>query len=97
MGSYKIVTREEVENFILSQPDEREISFEQNKTCDSCGCLMIQYAKSELSRSVEFAGLRTFLNEKSSLIAEASDWSYDTWNTHHTNYKTLKEEVLRQQ
>lgn len=39
------VTRQDMVDFIMAQPDEREVDFDQTRIRDECGCLMVQYGK----------------------------------------------------
>lgn len=41
----KIVTHQQMVDFINSQPDERLVDFDQIKYDSPCGCIMIQYAR----------------------------------------------------
>jgi|LakMenEpi03Aug12_release.lakeMendotaPanAssembly.Ray.scaffolds.fasta_scaffold16366_18 hypothetical protein len=41
----KVVTREDMIEFIQQQPDDRQVRFGENLAGDTCGCIMVQYAR----------------------------------------------------
>ena len=44
----------ELKEFALSQPDDREVRMNEDKSSDPCGCLMVHFAKDVLNFSGEF-------------------------------------------
>lgn len=87
------VTKEDLVNFINRQPDDRPINFKENKSSDTCGCLMVHYAKSlgydnfscgifTISSDDDYKSLLTLTRLASSIICE---------NIHSDEIKTYKE------
>ena len=50
----KKVTTQEIVDFIFAQPRDRKVEMKEASSCDSCGCLMVQYGKEELKIEESF-------------------------------------------
>lgn len=44
----KIVTAQEIRDYVLSQPDDKPLDNTNNYSNSYCGCIMIQYGKEKL-------------------------------------------------
>lgn len=100
MSEPRIIPIEEIEKWILEQPDERELNFSNTHLHkDRCGCIMIEFAKDN-DISVSLAGCNIFICSDSIgrlVSAQAEGWCFDTWGTNHTTFATLKEAVKNRQ
>lgn len=90
-----IVTRTQIEDFILAQKPYREVNFDScSDMRESCGCLMVHYGQ-----NIDLSKFRCGINSWDSqdgLLAKTRGWSYETWGTNHETYETLQQEVLDQ-
>jgi len=44
----KVVTKQEIVDYVFSQPREREVKMKENFSKEGCGCVMVQYGKERL-------------------------------------------------
>jgi hypothetical protein len=87
--------KEDLLNYINSQPDDRPINFSQNNTNDSCGCLMVHYFK-DLGYKNFSCGLFTIMdldtkNGKTVLDKHAAYLIAKCMGSGIKNYKELKD------
>lgn len=98
------VTVEQLFDFILAQPDDKPINFDQADyrsdrpaSENGCGCLYLQYILFNFPPPEELVcGVRTasyYLEE--SLDPQSIEFAmpYSRFGTNHTTYRTLKERV----
>lgn len=76
----KIITKQEIIDFIKSQPDDRPVNMRQMVSTDSCGCFMVHYGKEVLEiKRPFFCGFQDFFNTHYSL--EESIFDIVKYNT----------------
>ncbi len=90
------ITKQQMVDFIFSQPDEREVDMVQAHPEASCGCVMVHYGK-EHNIPFSFCGTSAF-SVKELITAVLIDCNYGTfWSspslTSKYTYKELKEHL----
>ncbi len=98
------LTKQQVIDFINSQPDDREVNMNQNDSEDSCGCLLIHLArqyypdyKERFSASYTFVSPDTISSEEDGyfkLITDSVALFIVGTNKQATTYKDLKQQAL---
>jgi hypothetical protein len=58
----KNVTKQEVIDFIKSQPDDREVDMQQSNSDYKCGCVMVHYAQDVLNKKDVSCGYYDFIS-----------------------------------
>ena len=95
--SPRIVTRNEAEDFILSQDPLRPVNFEDYHIEHECGCVMVHLGKA-LGLNFTICNVESWeIHTKGAIreIAECEGWKHRTWGVNHATYETLQEEVLK--
>lgn len=94
-----VVTKQDMVDFINSQPDDKEVNFLENTYSDQCGCVMVHYAK---SKGIDFdeCGMQGWYNNRTETMVAAfeadvmhKDFEPDPKHRSRYTYKELKELV----
>ena len=92
-------SRKELEDFILAQPDERPVNFNDTRNRGlTCGCMMVQFGR-EVGLDFTYAGFYQYYLSEGSHQTEVvatigKSFTYADYGVNHETYKTLKEAVL---
>jgi hypothetical protein len=95
------VTRKELAAWIMTQPDDREVEFRQNRSHMDCGCVMMQYAKDNVPETT-YCGLYDFRNDDDQQLGVLDTEYFTFWpgasiikfpGQSRFTYKEIKEHV----
>jgi hypothetical protein len=74
----KTVTKQQMAEFIMEQPDDREVEFRESIAVSDCGCIMIQYAEHNVPWT-KYCGLYKFKGENGETLAYLGTEYFTFW------------------
>lgn len=99
----EMLTKQQIYDFVNSQPDDREVNMFHYHFEQKCGCVMVHYAKDVLGYEEPIAGSAFIIDLKNSnneIFAKDDDFYIqyiipsEEWINIHT-YKDLKEIIKK--
>lgn len=95
----RIVTKQELIDFVDAQPDDRPVDFNQFYSIEDCGCLMVHFGKEVLKLKGRFSCDNTRWIVKGNALAHLQDYNfifYDIVSDHQVKtYGELKLNLYR--